>query len=74
MDKNKNREESRLSHLGGISEIVNWALDNNERVIVVGQDPQRVFPKQGGVPAQVDFFQVNSVFGDRSAVREQMRG
>jgi len=71
MDKNRDHKQNRL---GGVSEILDWALDNNEQVVVIDQGPRMVSSKKGTFSPQINFFNLSSAFGDGPVFKEQLRG
>ena len=42
MGINGNEEEGHFGHRDGVSQIMNWALENGERVVVIGKAPRRL--------------------------------
>jgi len=60
MGMNGNEEGSRFGRLDSVSQIMNWALENGERVVVIGENPQRLSVKKKQFESKWDnLFHVN---------------
>jgi len=71
MDKNTDHKQNRL---GGISEILDWALNNNEQVVVIDQGARMVSSEKGTFSPQINFLNLGSTFGEGPVFKEQLRG